>query len=131
MTLENPEVVLSPESGALETAATQLRVVGKFFKVVTDGLEGLGPTYAGSQSNRVPIANIRFGWAFHQDPQDPSATRFPATEGTFVYDLADPAVQKQLAYQRDVTTDVKSAVVAMLDAFVEQAFALETEVGEA
>ena len=90
------EVVLSPESGALETAATKLRVVGKFFKVVTDGLEGLGPTYAGSQSNRVPIANIRFGWAFHQDPQDPSATRFPATEGTFVYDLADPAVQQQV-----------------------------------
>ena len=90
------ELVLSPESGALEIAATDVRVVAKFFDVITDGQPGLGGTYAGSQSNRVPVANIRFGFAFHQNPQDPTATRFPAQEGTYVYDLTDPAVQEQI-----------------------------------
>jgi len=90
------ELVLSPESGALEVAATQVRVIAKFFDIVTDGASGLGPTYAGSQSNRVPIANVRFGFAFHQNPQDPTAQRFPATEGTYVYDLTDPAVAEQI-----------------------------------
>ena len=42
------------------------------------------------------MANIRFGFAFHQDPQDPTAQRFPAQEGTFTYDLTDPAVQEQI-----------------------------------
>ena len=90
------ELVLSPESGALEIAATDVRVVAKFFNVTTDGQPGLGGTYAGSQSNRVPVSNIRFGFAFHQNPQDPTATRFPAQAGTYVYDLTDPAVQEQI-----------------------------------
>ncbi|MEC9047366.1 MAG: Ig-like domain-containing protein [Planctomycetota bacterium] len=90
------ELVLSTESGALEVAATQVRVVQKFFEIITDGLEGLGSTYGGSQSNRVPIANIRFGFAFHQNPQDPAAQRFPAAPGTYAYDLSDPTVQEQI-----------------------------------
>ena len=73
-----------------------MRVVAKFFEVFTDGEEGLGATYAGSQSNRVPFANIKFGFAFHQNPQDPQAERFPAAPGTFLYDLSDPAVQEQI-----------------------------------
>ncbi|MCK5943526.1 MAG: hypothetical protein KAI24_16205, partial [Planctomycetes bacterium] len=90
------ELVLSPESGALEVAAVEARVIAKFFEVFTNGQQGLGSTYAGSQSNRVPIANIRFGFAFHQNPQDPNAQRLPATPGTFLYDLSDPAVQEQV-----------------------------------
>ena len=90
------ELVLSPESGALQVAATEVRVIAKFFDVITDGQPGLGGTYAGSQSNRVPVANIRFGFAFHQNPQDPAAQRYPAQEGTFAYDLSDPAVQEQV-----------------------------------
>ena len=88
------ELVLSPEGGPLEVAATQARVVAKFFKIVTNGVEGLGSTYAGGQGGRVPVANIRFGFAFHQNPQDPNAQRYPATPGTFAYDLSDPAVQE-------------------------------------
>ena len=90
------ELVLSPESGALVVAATEARVIAKFFEIITDGQQGLGATYAGSQSNRVPIANIRFGFAFHQDPQDPSATRFPSQPNTYIYDLSDAAVQEQI-----------------------------------
>ena len=90
------ELVLSPESGALQTAASQVRVIAKFFDVVTNGQSGLGGTYAGSLSGRVPVANIRFGFAFHQNPQDPSAQRIPAAAGTYLYDLTDPAVQEQI-----------------------------------
>ncbi|MFN3241400.1 MAG: Ig-like domain-containing protein [Planctomycetota bacterium] len=112
------ELVLSPESGALEVAATQVRVIAKFFSIVTNGSEGLGPTYAGSASNRVPVSNIRFGFAFHQNPADPSAQRLPAQEGTFLYDLTDPAVQEQVRQlgasfvQWDLTFDTAFRAVA-------------------
>ena len=41
--------------------------------------------------------------------------------------LADPAVQKEMAYRKDVHAAVQSAVEAMLDSYVEQAFAMEQE----
>jgi hypothetical protein len=90
------ELVLSTESGALSTDAKQVRVVAKFFQVFTDGEEGLGASYIGGAGTRVPVANIRFGFAFHQDPQKASALRYPATPGTFAYDLSDPAVQESI-----------------------------------
>jgi hypothetical protein len=88
------EVVLSPESGALDSTAVQARVLAKFFDIVTDGQDGLGGSYIGDSGSRIPIANVRFGFAFHQDPQDAGATRYPAVPGTFAYDMTDPAVQE-------------------------------------
>jgi len=88
------ELVLSPESGPLSSDAVEVRVVAKFFDVFTDGVAGLGGSYVGSGGGRVPVANVRFGFAFHSDPQDANAPRYPATPGTFVYDLGDPAVQE-------------------------------------
>lgn len=88
------EMVLSPENGALDTSAVQARVVAKFFEIFTNGQSGLGGTYVGSSGSRIPVANVRFGFAFHQNPQDGNAARYPATPGTFAYDLSDPAVQE-------------------------------------
>ena len=90
------ELVLSTESGALDTTATQVRVVAKFFELITDGEEGLGGSYVGSSGARIPVANLRFGFAFHKNPQDGNAPRYPATPGTFAYDLSDPAVKESI-----------------------------------
>ena len=90
------ELVLSPENGALDLSAVDVRVVAKFFDVVTDGLPGLGGSYIGTAGARIPVANIRFGFAFHQNPQDANADRYPAAPNTFAYDLTDPAVQEQI-----------------------------------
>lgn len=77
--------------------AARLQVRAKFFGVAVDGVEGLGTTYAGINGQRVPTANVRIGFAFHQDPADPTASRYPANPNEFVYDLSDPAVQTALA----------------------------------
>jgi hypothetical protein len=92
-------LVLSPESGALptEAQATLVQLRAQFFGVTTNGLAGLGPSYPGSVGGaRVPNANIRIGFAFHQNPANTSATRFPATAGTYLYDLGDPTVQETI-----------------------------------
>lgn len=90
------ELTLSPESGPLPTNAVSANVVAKFFDVVTDGDAGLGATYAGS-SGRVPLANVRIGFAFHKNPQGPAANnRYPENEGEFAYDLSDPTVQEEI-----------------------------------
>ncbi len=88
------ELVLSPENGALSSAATQVRVIAKFFDIVTDGAAGLGGTYVGASGSRIPVSNIRFGFAFHTDPQNANAPRYPA-DG-FAYDLTDPVVQENI-----------------------------------
>ncbi|HEU4417991.1 MAG TPA: hypothetical protein VFT55_03575, partial [Planctomycetota bacterium] len=92
------ELTLSAEGGALPVTATKVRVRSKFFKLVTNGTEGLGNTYPGSApgGERVPIANVRIGFAFHQDPANPAAPRWPAAPNTFEYNLADPAVQESI-----------------------------------
>ena len=74
--------------------AQQVRVVAKFFDLVTGGVAGLGGTYIGSSGDRIPIANVRFGFAFHKNPQDANAPRYPTTG--FVYDLSDPLVQESV-----------------------------------
>jgi len=88
--------LLSPETGALPAAATKLQVRAKFFRVVTDGVDGLGATYLGNDGSRVPVANVRIGFAFHQNPGSASAQRFPAAADEFVYNLSDPLVQDQV-----------------------------------
>ncbi|MFK7742941.1 MAG: Ig-like domain-containing protein [Planctomycetota bacterium] len=87
------ELVLSPESGALATEATSARVMAKFYEVFTDGSPGLGGTYSGAVG-RVPTANVRIGFAFHTDPQQ-STGRYPE-DGSFLFDLNDPAVQEEV-----------------------------------
>ena len=41
--------------------------------------------------------------------------------------LADPVVQKEMAYEKEVFDGVKASVIAMLESFVSQAVAAETE----
>ncbi len=90
------ELVLSPESGAFPATAAKVRVRAKFYEIITNGNQGLGPTYLGASGARVPVANVRIGFAFHQDPGSATAQRFPAAAGSFLYNLADPAVQEQI-----------------------------------
>jgi len=90
------ELVLSTASGAFPTNAAQMRVRAKFFEVVTDGVSGLGPTYQGASGVRLPIANVKIGFAFHTNPADPvNGIRYPAGNA-FEYDLANPAVQETI-----------------------------------
>lgn len=72
------------------------RIVDRCFDVVTGKSPGLGGS-ATVGAAQVPLANLRIGFAFHVDPSraltsgsDP--LRFPQQVGTFVHDLADPAV---------------------------------------
>jgi hypothetical protein len=92
------ELTLSAEEGALPTTATKVRVRAKFFKLVTNGTEGLGTTYlgTGSPGERVPTANMRIGFAFHQDPANPAALRWPPLANSFEYNLSDPSVQESI-----------------------------------
>jgi hypothetical protein len=87
------ELTLSAEAGALPATATKVRVRSKFFKLVTNGVEGLGTTYPGTGGARVPIANVKIGFAFHADPANPGADRWPVAANTFEYDLTAPGVQ--------------------------------------
>ncbi len=90
------ELVLSTESGAFPAAAAKMRVRAKFFNLVTNGVQGLGATYLGSGGGRVPVANVRIGFAFHQNPASSTALRYPANPNLYAYDLSDPAVQEQV-----------------------------------
>jgi hypothetical protein len=90
------QLVLATESGAFPANAAKLRVRAKFFDVVTNGSPGLGPTYLGSTGSRVPVANVRIGFAFHQNPQSSTALRFPSNPNEYAYNLGDPAVQEQI-----------------------------------
>jgi hypothetical protein len=90
-------VLFVSQDAPLDTSAVTLQVRAKFFKVKTDGSEGLGSTYVGSGGTVVPISNVRIGFAFHQNPDQAAsgAVRFPAGDG-FAYNLTDPAVQEQI-----------------------------------
>lgn len=96
------EILVEPIAGLVPTQATQVQVRAKFFKIVTNGSEGLGATYQESVTNTTPIpfANVRIGFAFHQDP-DPNnilTGRYPETsEQDFVRDLNDPGLQAWIA----------------------------------
>lgn len=90
-------VLFVSQDGLLDPTALTLQVRAKFFKVKTDGSEGLGSTYVGTGGTVVPISNVRIGFAFHQNPDQAAsgATRYPAGDG-FAYNLTDPAVQEQI-----------------------------------
>ncbi|MBX3461947.1 MAG: hypothetical protein KF830_02165 [Planctomycetes bacterium] len=85
------EIFVDPGNGVLPPSGTRLQVRAKFFQIVTNGSEGLGPTYpVGSTTRVVPNSNIRIGFAFHQNPQAGTG-RFPADAQQWLHDLNDPA----------------------------------------
>jgi hypothetical protein len=94
------EMIVEPTAGLVPTQATAVQVRAKFFKVLTNGSEGLGPTYSEVGGVPIPIANVRIGFAFHQDP-DPSNIlngRYPETSvQEFVRDMNDPGLQAWIA----------------------------------
>ncbi len=103
-------LTLAAEDGLLPAGAAVVQVRAKFFKVLTDGVEGLGGTYV-TQGRTVPLASVKVGFAFHQNP-DPTLTgflRYPADSSQFAYDLTDPTVIETLRQQgmRYVQWDVQ------------------------
>ena len=87
------ELLLAIGTDLLPTTAASLRIRAKFFKVVTNGSEGLGRTY--SPGAATPIANVRIGFAFHRDPHHTPflGGRYPSTnEQDFVHRMDDPGL---------------------------------------
>jgi hypothetical protein len=91
-------VWLDPAGAVLPASAAQLRVRSKFFAVFTNGVESPGSAYQGD-NGPVPRANVRFGFAFHRDPDPTNIAegRFPEDPREFVHDLADPDLLDWLA----------------------------------
>jgi hypothetical protein len=89
------ELTLEAGTEPLPTGATQVQIRAKFFQIVTNNAEGLGPVYLPSGSGTpVPIANVRIGFAFHQNPNPANILtgRFPSdSENNFISNLEDPA----------------------------------------
>jgi hypothetical protein len=87
------ELFVSAESGALPANAVSAGVRAKLFRLVTNGVDGAFPTYPGFTGNRVPTCNVKIGFAFHTDPSNPTAARYPTQPGSFAYDLTSQSVQ--------------------------------------
>ena len=68
------EIFLAPD-GPFPNSATSVSLIAKFFEVTTDGQEGLGPFFPVFGR---PQSNVRIGFAFHTNPSDPNANRYPA-----------------------------------------------------
>lgn len=74
---------LSAEDGSLESVGAGsgrrllLDVQAKFFALFERGVEGFQQTRDAGDGTLIPKANVRIGFAFHQDPSDPQARRFP------------------------------------------------------
>lgn len=88
-------VYLANDEGALPTGVAKLRIVVKYFSVVTDGAPGLGRTFT-QNGHLVPAANVRIGFAFHEDAtraltKGTDTKRLPQQVGTFLYDLSTVA----------------------------------------
>ncbi len=90
------ELIVEAAAGLIPQQAERVQVRAKFFKVTTNGAEGLGTTYAPLGGSPIPISNVRIGFAFHQDP-DPTnilAGRYPeSSEQEYVRDMNDPGLQ--------------------------------------
>lgn len=106
---------VDPKRGPIPANGETLRVRAKFFEVRVNGNETLGSTYGETSETQVPQANVRIGWAFHRDPAPGSAAgeRYPATEGEFVYDMAEDGLLTYLGngapryVMWDVTFDLR------------------------
>ncbi|MCB9879694.1 MAG: hypothetical protein H6835_19035 [Planctomycetes bacterium] len=89
---DEQELKLDRGLNLLPEAATQLRLRRKFFRITTNGVEGLGGTYPDNGSVS-PIANVRIGFALHFDPSSGNANdRFPISEQEFLRDFNDPDI---------------------------------------
>jgi hypothetical protein len=88
-------ITASAENGALPTGIASLRVRAKFFQIMTNGTEGLGPTET-IGGTTTPIANVKIGFAFHQDPSNSAAQRYPSDPTQFEYDLGSTSVQEAI-----------------------------------
>ena len=104
-------IFLSTESGALANITSssdsrvKLHVIEKFFDIFTNGVEGFSQSFVGRSGSkypsvRIPRANVRIRFAFHQNPGDPSAKRFPPAVTTgaprFFADWDNPAEIEKL-----------------------------------
>lgn len=79
----------------------KVTIVSKLFSVFTSGVEGFPQSFVGRSGSepRIPRANIRIGFAFHQDPKDPNAKRFPPLSAgrlTFFGDWNNPMELEKL-----------------------------------
>ncbi|MCA8951898.1 MAG: hypothetical protein KDE27_20480 [Planctomycetes bacterium] len=110
---DEDSLICATDGNLLPAGAERLRVVKKFFKIVTGGSEGLGRTYRDGDDT-VPEANVRIGFAFHQDPQssDPM-DRYPEGTQDFIYDLTEAGFLNWISQrgtpqfvQYDVTFDM-------------------------
>ena len=104
-------LVLAPDGNLLPTGVAKMQVRSKFFKVTTSGSEGLGPVYLDG-GVPVPNANVRIGFAFHQDPSQTTG-RYPASPQSFIYNMDDAGLQAWIQangapgfVQWDVTFDM-------------------------
>jgi hypothetical protein len=100
---DDRELLVEPGTGLIPSGATQVQVKAKFFKVVTNGSEGLGPTYAAVSGPNagvpVPIANVRIGFALHLDPDAANIEdgRFPEDQQQFLHSFDDTELATWLA----------------------------------
>jgi hypothetical protein len=111
-------LLLAPEANVLPANAVQARVQKKLFKIVTSGGEGLGPVYLPTGSSTpIPTANVRFGFAFHQEPVSDPLKRYPLDPKQFIHDMNDTGLQNWIQLngaprylQWDVTFDASYQV---------------------
>ena len=84
----------------------RLDVQAKFFSIYTGDIEGYSRSFVGRDGTggnpnvRVPRSNLQIAFAFHQDPGDPNARRFPAVVPgspiTFFADWDNPAKLEEI-----------------------------------
>jgi hypothetical protein len=89
---------------AAQQGSITLDVVAQFFDVYTGDQPGLpesfvGREYTNPRGVRLPRANVRIGFAFHQDPANPTAARFPADPQAWFFDWANPAALEAIRQQ--------------------------------
>jgi len=84
---------LAADANAFPSGIARVQIRAKFFKVVTNGSEGLGPVYVPTGGQAIPNSNVRIGFAFHQDPAGPASGRYPLDPKSFVYDMNDAGLQ--------------------------------------
>lgn len=96
---------LSTESGSLAningtTRSIKLAIVEKFFSIFTNSVEGFPQSFVGRSgtkypSVRIPRANVRIRFAFHQNPKSTQALRYPPIQTgkplQYFSDWSDPA----------------------------------------
>ncbi len=90
------QLIVASDGRAMPAGVDKARVLAEFYEMITNGVRGQGPTYLGANGQRVPVANVKIGFAFHQDPASLTAQRFPANANEYLYNLNDAAVQEQI-----------------------------------